>query len=114
MNSLVQRRKKTLNKEMRTQAKGILLLALAAFCFFSLLRTDQTGGVGLFVNNILRTLAGDAAIALPIFISILALRLLLPQGRFNIKSRLLGLITLQFLYMTWEHLQLFIERMPFL
>lgn len=111
---MAQRRNKTLNKEMRTQAKGILLLALAAFCIFSLLRTGQTGGVGLFVNNILRTLAGDAAIALPIFITILALRLLLPQGRLNIKSRLFGLVTLQFLYMTWEHLQLFIERMPFL
>lgn len=111
---MVQRRKKTLNNEMRTQAKGILLLALAAFCLFSLLRTGQTGGVGLFVNNILRTLAGDAAIALPIFITLLALRLLLPQGRFNIKSRLVGLITLQFLYMIWEHLQLFTERMPFL
>jgi DNA segregation ATPase FtsK/SpoIIIE, S-DNA-T family len=114
LNPLAQRRNKTLNKEMRTQAKGILLLALAAFCIFSLLRTGQTGGVGLFVNNILRTLAGDAAIALPIFITILALRLLLPQGRLNIKSRLFGLVTLQFLYMTWEHLQLFIERMPFL
>jgi hypothetical protein len=91
-----------------------LLLALAAFCFVSLLRTGQTGGVGLFVNNVLRTLAGDAAVALPIFITILALRLLLPQGRFKIKSRLFGLIILQFLYMTWAHLQLIIERMPFL
>ena len=110
---MAQKRKKTLNKEMRTQAKGILLLALATFCFVSLLRTGQTGGVGLFVNNILRTLAGEAAVALPIFITLLALRLLLPQGRFKIKSRLFGLITLQFLYMTWAHLQLIIERMPF-
>jgi DNA segregation ATPase FtsK/SpoIIIE, S-DNA-T family len=110
---LVKKRTKTLNKEMRVQANGILLLALAAFCFVSLLRTGQAGGIGLFVNNVLRTLAGDAAVALPIFITLLAMRLLLPQGRFKIKSRLYGLIALQFLYMTWAHLQVIVERIPY-
>ncbi len=107
---MAKRRKKGMKKEMRTQVKGILLLALAAFSYVGLIHTDQSGGVGLYVNNILRSLAGEAAIVIPFFIGLLALRLLLPQNRLNIKTRLVGLLFIQLLYMIWIHLQLLIDR----
>ncbi len=111
---MAKRRKKGMKKEMRTQVKGILLLALAAFSYVGLIHTDQSGGVGLYVNNILRSLAGEAAIVIPFFIGLLALRLLLPQNRMNIKTRLVGLLFMQLLYMIWIHLQLLIDRTLYL
>jgi len=111
---LAKRRKKALKKEMRTQVKGILLLALAAFCYVGLVHTGQSGGIGLYVNNILRSLAGNAAIVIPFFIGLLGLRLILPRNRSDIKTRLLGLLSLQVLFMIWLHLQLIIERMLYL
>lgn len=109
---MAKRRKKESNKEMRSQIKGILLLALAAFCYIGLIGSKQTGGIGLFVSNILRTLAGEAAVVIPITICFLALSLLLPLERLNIKSRLSGLIALQLLYTVWVHILLIIERIP--
>ena len=111
---MAKRRKKALKKEMRTQVKGILLLALAAFCYVGLVHTGQSGGIGLYVNNILRSLAGNAAIVIPFFIGLLGLRLILPRNRSDIKTRLLGLLSLQVLFMIWLHLQLIIERMLYL
>ncbi len=111
---MAKRRKKALKKEMRTQVKGILLLALAAFCYVGLVHTGQSGGIGLYVNNILRSLAGNAALVIPFFIGLLGLRLILPRNRSDIKTRLVGLLSLQVLFMIWLHLQLIIERMLYL
>ena len=63
------------------------------------------------VHNILRTLAGRTAIVIPFLIGILALRVMLPQGIFNVKTRLIGIIILLLLFMIWAHLQLMIENM---
>ncbi len=109
---MAKRRKKGLNKEMRSQVKGILLLALAAFCYVGLLHPGQAGGVGVYVNSILRMLAGDAAVVIPFFIALLALRQLLPQGRWNIRNRLIGLLALQLLFMVWVHLRQMPDPLP--
>jgi len=108
---LAKRRKKTMHKEMRSQVKGILLLALAAFCYVGLIRTEQAGGIGLYLNTILRTLAGEAAFVIPIMITFLAVRFILPPDRQIIKTRLGGLLALPFIYMTWVHLRLISERL---
>lgn len=111
---MAKRRKKALRKEMRTQVKGILLLALAAFCYVGLVHTGQSGGVGLYANNILRALAGNAALLIPFFIGILGLRLILPRKRLKFKTRLVGLLSMPFLFMIWLHLQLIISRALYL
>ncbi len=109
---MARRRKKGLNKEMRVQVKAILLFALAAFCYVGLIHTDQAGGIGVFINSGLRLLAGEAALVIPFFIALLAFRQIVPQGQFNIGTRLLGLLLLQLLYMIWIHIQRLLEHLP--
>ncbi len=99
-------RKKKLNKEMRSQIKGILIIALGLFSYFGLVETAQTGGVGLFLNSLLRTVAGDAALVIPFFIAIIGIRIILPRERHTLKVRLAGLLILFILYTVWIHLDL--------
>ncbi len=109
---MARRRRKTgLKEEFSTQIKGILLLALAVFCYAGLMQTGQTGELGQSVYRILRILAGETAIVIPFIIGILALRVMLPQGIFNLKRRLIGILFLLFIFMVWGHLALMVERM---
>ena len=106
------RRKKGLNKEMRSQIKGVLLLALAVFCYVGLIHPDQVGGIGFYLNNILRLIAGDAAFILPIFIALIGLRFILPQGRWQLGTRLIGLIFFIFIIPVFIQLQLLTDPLP--
>jgi len=99
---------------MQDQVKGILLVALAIFCYVGLIQTDQVGGVGLAVNTVLRTMAGEAAVVVPFFVGIMGLRLIIPGEKFNLKSRMAGLLLLSVLAMIWIHLQLMIGKLPYL
>ncbi len=98
------KRKKKTNQDMKSQVKGILLIALAVFCYLGLVQTDQTGGAGLVVSAVLQTLAGQVAVVIPFFIGVFGLRMILPRDRFKIKSRLIGLLILFVLTATWVHL----------
>ncbi len=109
---MAKRKKNSSKNEMRNQVKGILIVALAFFCYVGLTQAGQTGGLGLFINNILRILAGETAVVVPIFIGLLGLRFILPGEKFNLKSRMLGLLILSILVMIWIHLQLMTDRMP--
>lgn len=109
---MARRKRKSLNKEMRSQVKGILLLALAAFCYVGLIHTDQAGGIGVYVNAALRMLAGDASVLIPFIIALMALWQILPRRRWNIRPRLFGLLSLQLLFMIWIHLQRLIVSLP--
>ncbi len=111
---MARKRKKRSQGDMQGQVKGILLVALAVFCYVGLVQTDQTGGVGLVVSTFLRTLAGEAALAVPLFIGIMGLRLVIPGERFDFKSRMTGLLLLSVLAMIWIHLQYMLGRMPYL
>jgi DNA segregation ATPase FtsK/SpoIIIE, S-DNA-T family len=111
---LAKKRKKLLNKEMRSQVKGILLIALAVFSFIGIIMPEQAGSAGIYVNMILKTLAGEAAVVIPFFIVIFALRMILPQNKINVRARFFGLLVLQLLFMIWAHLQLIAERIPFI
>ncbi|MFO7953056.1 MAG: DNA translocase FtsK [Bacillota bacterium] len=106
------KRKKKANQDMKTQIKGILLIALAVFCYLGLVQPEQTGGIGLFVSTGLQTLAGQVAVIVPFFIGIFGLRKILPEDRFNIKLRLIGLLILLLLAMTWIHLNVMTARIP--
>lgn len=99
------RRKKGLSMEMRSQIKGVLLLALAVFCYVGLMHPDQVGGVGYYLNNILRFIAGDAAYILPVFIALFGFRYILPRGRWQPGTRLSGLIILLLMIPAFVQLQ---------
>jgi DNA segregation ATPase FtsK/SpoIIIE, S-DNA-T family len=103
---LAKKAKKTASKEMRLQIKGILLLALAAFSYLGLYHTDQAGGAGLYVNTALRSMAGTAALIIPVIIALFSLHLLWPKSRKQYKGRIVALLILPLLYMTWIHLDL--------
>ncbi|NLY37975.1 MAG: DNA translocase FtsK [Firmicutes bacterium] len=105
------KRQTNYGNEIKSQIKGIILLALAVFCYAGLVQTGQTGEIGMSVHNILRTLAGRTAIVIPFLIGMLALRLMLPQRIFNVKTRLIGMIILLLLFMVWAHLQLMIDNL---
>lgn len=109
---MAKRRKRNSNKEMRSQVKAILLFALAIFCFYVLLQTHQTGGIGYVVNSILRILAGRLAVIIPVIIAVAALRIIVPPKSFNLKLRLCGLLILAVLYMTWVHIEVIAVNIP--
>lgn len=112
---MAKRQRKTgLKDEFMSQIKGIMLLALAVFCYAGLVQTGQTGELGHTVHNALRFMAGDTAIVIPFLIGVLALRLMLPQGIFNIKTRLIGILIFLLIFMVGAHLQLMVERMDVL
>lgn len=106
------RRRKTLKKEMRTQIKGVMLLAFAAVALIGLFSPGQTGGVGQLLSSFMRSLAGDAAPVIPVFVALMALRIFLPQNKLQLKNRLIGLLLVLIIYITWIHLQLLTVRFP--
>ena len=59
------------NEVINRQIIAVLLAALAAFMFAGIKFTSQTGYFGIILNNIFRTLLGDAALALPFLLAIL-------------------------------------------
>lgn len=94
-----------LKEEIKTQIKGIFLIALAVFCYSGLVMTEQTGYLGEFVNNTLRTVAGETAVVIPFMLGIFALRAMLPHKILNIKSRLAGVAILLALFTVNAHFQ---------
>ncbi len=106
---MIRKRKKGLNKEMRHQVKGILLFTLALFCFAGLFYTEQAGGAGYLVNRLLRMLAGNAAVALPLIISFYGIKMIIPSKKAIVANRLVGFFLLLFSTIIWMHLTLLIS-----
>lgn len=103
---MAKKSKKSARKEMLLQIKGILLLALAAISYLGLYQTDQAGGIGLYINTALRSMAGTAALVIPVIIVLFAFHLLWPKSRKQYRGRVLALLALPLIYMTWIHLDL--------
>jgi len=86
------RRQTGFREEIGIQIKGILIIAVAVFCYAGVVYADQAGELGLFVHNLFRTIAGDTAVVIPFLIGILGLRTMLPEQTYNLKSRLIGIL----------------------
>ena len=99
-----------LREEIGTQIKGILVIALAVFCYAGVTCSDQAGELGLFVNNFFRIIAGETAVVIPFLIGILGLRIMLPDQTFNLKTRLIGIIILLLLFTVRAHFSLMLEQ----
>ncbi len=104
------KRKKGLNKDMRRQVQGILLLALAIFSAVGIFAAGSTGTVGSYLTLLFRSAAGEAALMLSLFLAIMGMRLVLPKKSRVINRRLLGLVALMITVMVWLHLQLLAAR----
>lgn len=103
-------RRSGIKDEMRSQIKGLVLLAAAVFCYAGLRQTAQTGELGLFIHNLLRTLAGETAVVIPFLIGFYALREMIPQKTWHLKSRLAGVLILLLLFMVSAHFQVMMEQ----
>jgi S-DNA-T family DNA segregation ATPase FtsK/SpoIIIE len=102
------------NEVINRQIIAVLLAALAAFMFAGIKFTSQTGYFGIILNNIFRTLLGDAALALPFLLAIFALTRLWPLEIENIQYRFLGLAILFLLLTISLHLTLSLDELDVL
>ncbi len=98
------------NKEIKLQIKGILFIALAVFCFAGLTYSEQTGHLGIFVNNVLRILAGETALVIPVIVIVFALSIMLPPETLNLKSRLVGIFMLMLIFTVYYHLRFMLNN----
>ncbi|NLI69424.1 MAG: DNA translocase FtsK [Firmicutes bacterium] len=108
------RSKKGLNMEIKSQIRGILMIALAVFCYTGLQFTEQTGTLGQFVNNVLRILAGETAIVIPFIVGVVALRSIIPEKTINMKTRLVGVLLLLLLFTVTYHLDFMLNQVDIL
>ncbi len=81
-------------EEFLLQIKGLGVIAIAVFCYFSLAYTDEAGILGDFISRVLRTVAGDTALLIPFLLGLLALKLMLPSRVLDLKTRLTGIALL--------------------
>ena len=102
---MAKRKRKGLKKEMRGQIKAVLLLALAVFALIALFKPTQGGKAAFLFNSLLRSLAGEGALVIPLLLVLAALLVLLPAGRNRFRHRLTGFIILPFLLITYLHLK---------
>jgi S-DNA-T family DNA segregation ATPase FtsK/SpoIIIE len=93
--------------DIKQQIKAVILLAMAALCFAALNFTAQTGEVGIFLNNVLRTLTGEVAILVPLVILIAALPWKLP----NKSQRQAGFLLFVVILLIWAHMRMLVEYM---
>ncbi len=104
------RRRTGKQEEIGTQIKGILIIAVAVFCYAAVIYAEQAGELGIFVHNLFRTIAGDTAVVIPLLIAIFGLRTMVPEHRLNLKTRLIGIIILLLLFTIWAHFKLMLEQ----
>jgi S-DNA-T family DNA segregation ATPase FtsK/SpoIIIE len=96
--------------EIRQQIKAVTILALAALMVSALILPQQTGEVGVFINNVLRMLTGDMAVLIPITMVAYGLQAILPWKIPNRGQRLAGLLLLFLVLLVYAHIQLMTEQ----
>ena len=97
-------------EEIGAQIKGILIIAIAVFCYAGVVHAEQAGELGIFVHNLFGIIAGDTAVVIPFLIAILGLRTMLPEQTYNLKTRLIGILILLLLFTIWAHFKLMLEQ----
>ncbi|NLM51966.1 MAG: DNA translocase FtsK [Firmicutes bacterium] len=95
----------TVKEEIKQQVKAIIIMALSALAFAALLFPRQTGEVGEFIHNVLRTLLGDISVFVPALLIINGLLTILPWKIPNLELRKLGVLLLLVILLVFAHLQ---------
>jgi S-DNA-T family DNA segregation ATPase FtsK/SpoIIIE len=91
--------------DIKAQVRAVLFLAAAALSFAALTFTAQTGEVGIFFNNVLRLLAGEAAVLVPVLLLSCVLLGTLPLKEANVRQRILGAIIFFCLALVFAQMQ---------
>ena len=91
--------------EIKQQVKAIIIMALSALAFAALLFPRQTGEVGGFIHNVLRTLLGEISVLVPIMLIVNGLLTILPWKIPNLELRKIGVLLLLIILLVFAHLQ---------
>ncbi|MBT9171922.1 MAG: DNA translocase SpoIIIE [Syntrophomonadaceae bacterium] len=91
--------------DIRAQVRAVVFLAAAALSFAALTFTAQTGEVGIFFNNVLRLLAGEAALLVPVLLISCLLLNALQTKVANVRQRLLGTVLIFCLALVFAQMQ---------
>lgn len=107
------RRKKTkdIDEKLNSQIWAVGLMSLAVFIFAGLNFTAKTGQLGVLFNFLLRTLLGDAALALPFLLAVMSLTYFLPVEVKHLKKRFIGLGIIFCLLAITLHLRLTLQEL---
>lgn len=97
-------------KTINSQIKAILWLALAVFIFAGVQFTAQTGYFGLLLDYFFRALLGEAALAFPFLLGVMALSHFYPLKIENRYYRFAGLFLLLFLLAVTLHLAFVLQE----
>jgi DNA segregation ATPase FtsK/SpoIIIE, S-DNA-T family len=97
------------NEIMNKQIRAVIILTFAVFVFACIRFTPQTGHTGILLNNFLRFLVGEAALAIPFMLGIIALSHLWPLEIENLHYRFVGFFILFCLLAITLHLILTLE-----
>ncbi|HHU29550.1 MAG: DNA translocase FtsK [Bacillota bacterium] len=93
-------------EEILQQVKAILIISLAALALAALLFPGQTGEIGKFINNVIRTLTGEVSVILPILVAANGLLNILPWKIPNLGQRKAGVLLIFLILLVYAHLEL--------
>ncbi len=102
---------KNQNDPKTLQIKAVLMVAAAVFLYAGLQFTEQTGYMGFIVDNILRYLLGEGAVAFPFILALAAFAFLWSHRLNNLRGRLIGLSIIFFLLLVILHLGLLLSEL---
>jgi len=103
-------KKSGFNKEIISHIKGIGLIALGILCIVGLQFPEQAGTIGIFAHNLMRVIAGDLAILISLAIITIALRFVIKNEKFMLKTRLLGILSFMLLLIMTYHFNFMLEH----
>ncbi len=104
-------KKSEFNKEITSHIKGIGLIAFGILCIVGLQIPEQAGTIGVFAHNLMRAIAGDMAILVPLAIITVALHFVIKNEKFMLKSRLLGILSFMLLLVMTYHFNFMLEHL---
>ncbi|NLC10908.1 MAG: DNA translocase FtsK [Firmicutes bacterium] len=100
------RRKARKKKKQQPHAiHGIVIIFFAIFCYAGLFFTPQTGTAGFVISYLLKIIAGEGALLLPLLFLAAGFSKILHHKISNFKSRFAGLLILILLALTSLHLK---------
>ncbi|HAP32095.1 MAG TPA: hypothetical protein DCQ14_03465, partial [Firmicutes bacterium] len=97
------------DNNLNNQIKAVLLLAASIFIFAGIQFTAQTGWAGYVLNQLLRMLCGEAALAVPFLIAFIAIGWSIKVA--NFPYRLIGLIIIFIVLLISLHLRLVLQEL---
>lgn len=100
--------------EIRQQIKAICILTLAVLSIAALMLPGQTGEVGIFFNNVLRMLTGEAAILIPFILLPVGILGIIPWKIPSMRQRILGLLLMFAILLVYAHMRMLLQHQAYI